>query len=149
MLADHLVFCPKYRGAILKREVRDYTRKVILDICDELNLEIIRMAVGADHVHIFFRYSPKYSVSFIAQKIKGKSSRLIRERFPELRGWCPDSLWSPGCFHGSVGHGAEVVEKYIGSQEGLSLEERVEGLRRKQMPRTSSTGFKARKAITS
>ena len=131
MLADHLVFCPKYRGAILRPDIREYARKVILDICDETGLEVIRMAVGVDHVHVFFRYPPRYSVSEIAKKIKGKSSRLIREKFPELKRWCPDSLWSPGCFHGSVGHGAEVVEKYIKSQEGLTLEERIESLRRR------------------
>jgi len=131
MLANHLVFCPKYRGAVLRPGVREFARTVILEICDEMGLEVIRMAVGADHVHIFFRYPPRYSVSEIAKKIKGKSSRVLRERYPELKKWCPDGLWSPGCFHGSVGHGADVVEKYIKSQEGFTLEERVEELRRK------------------
>jgi len=130
MLADHLVFCPKYRGAVLKPEVRDFARKVILDICGEMGIEVMRMAVGVDHVHIFFNYPPKYSLSRVAQRIKGKSSRLIREKFPGLKKWCPGSLWAPSCFHGSVGHGAEVVEKYIRSQEGVSLEVRLEKLRR-------------------
>ena len=130
MLADHLVFCPKYRGAILEMEIRDYARKVILEICDELGLEVIRMAVGADHVHIFFRYPPSLSLSEITKKIKGKSSKLLREKFPELKQWCQDGLWSPGCFHASVGHGTEVVEKYIKLQENPTVEERIEGLRR-------------------
>ena len=129
MLADHLVFCPKYRGAILEMEIREHARKVILEICDELGLEVIRMAVGADHVHIFFRYPPHLSVSEIAKKIKGKSSRLLREKFPDLKQWCPEGLWSSGCFHGSVGHGTEVVENYIKSQENPTLEERIEQLR--------------------
>jgi putative transposase len=129
MLADHLVFCPKYRGTVLKDDIRDFTIGVIRDVCREMGIDIIRMAVGVDHVHIFFRYPPKYSVSLIAQTIKGKSSRLIREKFPELRKWSPGSLWAPSCFHGSVGHGQEVVERYIKSQEGLSLEARLERLR--------------------
>ena len=95
-------------------------KPIPLGVCDELGLEVIRMAVGSDHVHIFFRYPPRYSVSEMAKKIKGKSSKLLRERFPELKKWCPESLSSPGCFHGSVGHGAEVVEKYIKSQEVLT-----------------------------
>jgi putative transposase len=130
MLAEHLVFCPKYRGAILKQDVREYVRKVISDICGEMGLEIISLAVGMDHVHIFYRYSPRYSVSEIAQRIKGKSSKLIRERFPELKEWCEGSLWAPGCFHGSVGHGSDVVERYIKSQENLTLEVRLDSLRR-------------------
>jgi len=27
-------------------------------------------------------------------------------------------LWAPSCYHGSVGHGWEVVEKYISGQKG-------------------------------
>jgi putative transposase len=130
MLAEHLVFCPKYRGAVLSEDVRDYARKVISDICNEMELEILSMAVGADHVHMFYRYPPRYSVSEIAKRIKGKSSKLLRERFPELKEWCEGGLWSPGCFHGSVGQGEDVVERYIKSQEDLQLEVRVDKLRR-------------------
>jgi putative transposase len=129
MLAEHLVFCPKYRGAVLTQEVHEYARKVICGICGEMGLEIISLAVGTDHVHIFYRYPPKYSVSEIAKRIKGKSSKLIRERFPELKKWCEGSLWAPGCFHGSVGHGSEVVERYIKSQADLALEVRLDKLR--------------------
>jgi putative transposase len=129
MLAEHLVFCPKYRGAVLTQDVREYARKVISDICREMGLEIISLAVGMDYVHIFYRYPPRYSVSEIAKRIKGTNSKLIRERFPELKGWCEGSLWASGCFHGSVGHGAEVVERYIKSQEDLTLEVRLDSLR--------------------
>jgi putative transposase len=129
MLAEHLVFCPKYRGAVLKEDVRDFARKVISGICNEMGLEILSLAVDADHVHIFYRYPPRYSVSEIAKRIKGKSM-LLRERFPELQEWCEGGLWSPGCFHGSVGHGEDVVERYIKSQEDLQLEVRVDKLRR-------------------
>ena len=71
------------------------------------------MAVNPDHIYLFFQYPPKYSLSFIAKKIKGRSSRILRKEFPHLREWCGDHLWSPGCYHGSVGQGWEVVEKYI------------------------------------
>ncbi len=33
-----------------------------------------------------------------------------------LKEWYGDHLWSPGCYHGSVGQGWDVVEKYISSQ---------------------------------
>ncbi|MBE0522345.1 MAG: transposase [Candidatus Methanoperedenaceae archaeon] len=60
------------------------------------------------------------SVSFIARRLKGRSSRLLGEKFPELKKWCKDSLWAPSCYHGSVGHGWEVVEKYIAGQDRKS-----------------------------
>jgi hypothetical protein len=39
-----------------------------------------------------------------------------RGKILHLRDWCEGHLWSSGCYHGSAGHGWEVVEKYISSQ---------------------------------
>ena len=76
-------------------------------------IEIIDMAVNPDHVHLFIKYPPKYSVNYISKMIKGRSSRLLRKEFPHLKEWCGDRLWAPSCYHGSVGAGWDVVEKYI------------------------------------
>lgn len=92
------------------------------DICREMNIEIIDLAVNIDHVHLFFKYHPKYSASYIAQQIKGVVSKRLRERFPHLKRWCKKSLWAPSCFHGSVGHGQQVVEKYIKAQKNFNYE---------------------------
>ncbi|WP_081810229.1 transposase [Candidatus Methanoperedens nitratireducens] len=62
-------------------------------------------------------YPPKYSLSFIAKKLKGRSSRILREEFPHLKEWCGYHLWAPSCFHGSVGQGWEVVERYFETQD--------------------------------
>ncbi len=48
--------------------------------------------------------------------------KLLRDRFQHLKEWCPDHLWAPSCYHGSVGQGWEVVEKYISGQKGYSYE---------------------------
>jgi putative transposase len=45
--------------------------------------------------------------------IKGRCSRVLRKEFPHLKEWCGDYQWAPGCYHGSVGAGWDVVEKYI------------------------------------
>jgi putative transposase len=85
-----MVFSPKYRGKILVGDVALALDGIIRKTCKDLNIEIIDMAVNVDHVHLFVKYPPKYSVK---------------------------SLWAPSCFHGSVGHGWEVVERYIQNQE--------------------------------
>jgi putative transposase len=54
--------------------------------------------------------------TFIAKKLKGRSSRILRQEFPHLKEWCPEHLRAPGCYHGSVGEGWDVVQKYILSQ---------------------------------
>jgi hypothetical protein len=68
-------------------------------------------------IHIFFKYPPKYSLSFIAKRLKGRTSRILRKEFPHLKEFCDDHLWAPSCYHGSVGNGWEVVEKYISGQD--------------------------------
>jgi len=129
LLTDHLVFSPKYRGKVLLGEVAEAAEDIIRENCKELDIEVIDMAVGVDHVHLFIKYPPKYSVSWIAKRLKGRSSKLLRDRFPQLKEWCPGHLWSPSCYHGSVGHGWEVVEKYISGQKGLEKKDDIRGER--------------------
>ena len=65
--------------------------------------------VSGDHIHLFIQYPLKYSVGFIAKRLKGRTGRVLRQEFPELKKWCERSLWAPSCYHGSVGHGWEIV----------------------------------------
>ena len=127
LLTDHMVFSPKYRGKILVGDVALALDGIIRKTCKDLNIEIIDMAVNVDHVHLFIKYPPKYSVNYIAKRIKGRSSRELRKAFPHLKEWCGKSLWAPSCFHGSVGHGWEVVERYIQNQEALNAKTRCTG----------------------
>jgi len=83
------------------------------------------------------RSPPKYSVSWIAKRIKGRSNKLLRDHFPQLKEWCPGHLWAPSCYHKtfkksfiknasqSVGHGWEVVERYISGQKGYEKADTV------------------------
>ena len=52
-----------------------------------MDIEIIEIAVNPDHVPIFFKYPPKYSISYIAKRI-GSTIRSLRKEFPHLREWC-------------------------------------------------------------
>ena len=125
LLTDHLVFSPKYRGKVLECEIAEAAEEIIRENCKELDIEIIDMAMNIDHVHLFIKYPPKYSVSWIAKRLKGRSSKLLRDRFPQLKEWCPGHLWAPSCYHGSVGHGWEVVERYISGQKGYEKTDTV------------------------
>jgi putative transposase len=116
LLTDHMVFSPKQPREILAGVVALALDGIIRKTCKDLNIEIIDMAVNVDRVHLL-EYPPKYSVSYIAKRMKGRSSRELREAFPHLKEWAGIGLWTPSCFHGSVGHGREVVERYIQNQE--------------------------------
>ena len=90
---------------------------VIRKTCEKLDIKIIDMAVNPDHVHLFIKYPPKYSISYISNMIKGRSSIVPRKEFPYLKVWCGDHLRAPRCYHGSVGAGWDVVEKYISAHK--------------------------------
>ncbi len=56
-----MVFAPWYRGKMLVGDVAAEGISARHGV--EMGIEIIEIAVNPDHVHIFFRYPPKYSLS--------------------------------------------------------------------------------------
>ncbi|NOR49160.1 MAG: hypothetical protein GQ533_14155 [Methanosarcinaceae archaeon] len=57
----------------------------ILEKPEQAISEVIDMAVNPDHMHLFIKYLPKYSVSYISKMIKGRSSRVLRKECPHLK----------------------------------------------------------------
>jgi len=39
------------------------------------------------------------------QEDKGTVKQDTEAGIPALKEWCPEHLWAPGCYHGSVGQG--------------------------------------------
>lgn len=50
------------------------------ELCKRKGIEIIEAEACPDHIHMFVRIPPKYSVSDIVGYLKGKSSLMIFER---------------------------------------------------------------------
>ena len=76
------------------------------------------MSIGNNHIHIIIQINPTDSISSVAQKLKGGSSRKIREEFPELEEFLwGDSFWADGYFAESVGKVDEtIINAYIEEQ---------------------------------
>ena len=117
ILASHIVITPKFRDKVLKAGVAIDCEKEIQWTCKMLDVRILEMAVADDHVHLFLQSPPKLAPSKMVEKIKSNSSRNLRAKYPHLVKWNKKGLWAPGCFHGSVGQGFDVVEKYIAGQK--------------------------------
>jgi len=117
VLALHLVLTPKFRAKVLVGGVAIDCERIIRQVCRNLDVEIIEMAVAEDHVHLFLQYPPSLAPSRIMEAVKSNSSKQLRERHPHLVKWCKTALWAPGGFHGSVGQGFDVVERYIKGQQ--------------------------------
>ena len=88
----HLVWCPKYRKKIFKREeIRERAKQLIGEISEEYGFEIIEQEVAEEHVHILLSFPPKRSIGEVVRIIKSISARELFREYPSLK----KSLW--GC----------------------------------------------------
>jgi len=111
----HFIWCPKYRKSVLTCEAKDRLEALIEEKADELDLEILALAVRPDHVHLFIEGNPKLAPNKIMQQVKGYSSRRMREEFD----FGLPSLWTRSYFVSSAGDVSdETVEAYIEVQTG-------------------------------
>jgi putative transposase len=117
-LKYHLVWCPKYRRAVLVDAVDRRLRELLTEKSDELGMTVHALEVMPDHVHLFVESDPTHCVAEIVNRLKGYTSRVLRDEFPSLRSRLP-TLWSRSYFASSIGHvSAATIERYIAEQKG-------------------------------
>ena len=83
-LKAHIIWVTKYRYKVLTKEVGYRIRELIRQFCDANDIQIIQGRLSKDHVHLYISYPPKWSISELVRRIKGRSSKKIQEEFPEL-----------------------------------------------------------------
>ena len=117
-LKYHIVFAPKYRKRVLDGRLASRLEDLIRQACDVHGWHIHELSIQPDHVHLLIQILPKESVSYVVQILKGGSSRIIRQEFPELQEFLwGKSLWNDGYFAETVGHKNETaVSAYIRNQ---------------------------------
>ena len=59
----HIVFAPKYRRKIIYGKIRTDIGKILAELCKRKGIDIIEAEACPDHIHMFVRIPPKYSVS--------------------------------------------------------------------------------------
>ena len=114
----HIVWLPKYRKRVLNGRLAERVESLLRE-CSEINdWGIVELNIQADHVHMLIQLRPNISVSKAIQLLKGKSSRVIRKEFPELKEFFwGDSFWSDGFFVETVGQvSMEKIRDYIKAQ---------------------------------
>jgi len=116
-LGYHIIWCPKYRRKLLTNSVETRLKELLYQKADELGLTIETCEIMPDHVHLFIKSSPVDSPHFIVQQLKGYTSRILRQEFPQLKTRVP-TLWTRSYYIESVGHISEnIVKKYIEDQK--------------------------------
>lgn len=113
----HIVWCPKYRRKILVGNVEARLKELIVESCISMNIDIIEMEIIPDHVHILIEVYPQFGVHKVVKNIKGKTSKILRDEFPELKTKLP-TLWTNSYFISTIGGAPlEIVKQYIESQK--------------------------------
>lgn len=118
-LKHHIVWCPKYRRPVLTPPHDGRLKDVLHNVADEHGWTIHALEVMPDHVHIFVETDPTFSVAEIVNRLKGRSSRVMRSEFPTIRSRLP-TLWSRSYFAATVGAVSEAtIRRYIEAQKGV------------------------------
>ncbi len=108
----HFIFIPKRRRKVLVGNIATRLRQIFLELAIEKEWDILALEVAPDHVHLFVSVKPTDTPYLIIKSFKGRSSRYLRQEFPEL---CKmPSLWTGSYFVSTVGSiSSEAVRKYI------------------------------------
>ena len=114
----HVIWTTKYRYQVLRGAIAQRAKDLIIQGCQARDIVIIKGSVGKDHIHVLLSCPAMLSPAKIMQYLKGRSSRLLQEEFPELkRKYWGQHLWSRGYFCATVGSVTEeMIKEYIENQ---------------------------------
>lgn len=110
----HIVLAPKYRRKVFYKEKRRAIGEILRMLCGWKGIKIDEAEVCPDHVHMLVEIPPKVLVSSFMGFLKGKSSLMIYEKFPELKyKYRNREFWCRGYYVDTVGKNTKKIEDYI------------------------------------
>lgn len=117
LLNYHFVFCPRYRRKIfLQPKVEQRFKELVHEVCEELQIQIVALECDKDHTHMFLNALPSLSPADMMAKIKGVTSKKLREEFPHLQHLA--SLWTRSYFVSTAGNvSSETIKRYVEQQK--------------------------------
>ncbi len=115
----HVVFCTKYRRKVVEDDIKTRLKEIFEQVSVEYEFDILEMEISPDCVHLIISCNPRFGIMNCVTKLKGVSSRQLREEFPHLKSRIP-TLWTRNAFISSVGDLAiENVHHYIEEQRSV------------------------------
>ena len=81
----HVWFATKRRKWLLQGDVGEATKESIRAVAKEKSISLLECEVIVDHVHLLVSAEDRTRLSKAMNLLKGVTSRLILQRFPELR----------------------------------------------------------------
>lgn len=113
----HIVFAPKYRRKIFYNEYKEEIGKILRELCEWKNVNIIEAEVCVEHIHMLVEIPPKMSVAGFVGFLKGKSSLIIHQRHGNLKyKYGNRSFWCRGYYVDTAGKNTKRIAEYIKNQ---------------------------------
>lgn len=112
----HFVFCPKRRKKVLVNAVKRRLEALILEKALEIDCQVLELAIRPDHVHLFLACPSTLAPHQIVHRIKGYTSRVLRQEFPHLLKL--PSLWTRSYWVSTAGNvSSDTIQRYIEEQD--------------------------------
>ena len=95
-------------------------QQLMADVCTNVGAELRELNGETDHVHLLVHYPPNISISALVNRLKGVSSRRLRQRYPtHVRKYLwSNHFWSPSYFAASCGGAPlSIINQYIEQQD--------------------------------
>ncbi len=127
-LKYHCVWKTKYGHPVLRKEVGLGLRRILREIAAEKGIEIIKVNIRSDHIHLLVSAPSYYSPAKIMQYLKGKSSYRLQREYGKIlkKNYWGQHVWSRGYFCATVGAVTEEqIKHYIEHQEEESHDVQV------------------------
>ena len=115
----HIIFCPKYRRKVLLDGVDSRLKEIITEVASHMRVEVLDMEVMPDHVHLLCEIDPQLGVHKFVKHLKGRSSRLLRQEFSQLRSRLPTRWTNAYCVATVGGAPLAVIKQYIENQKSV------------------------------
>ncbi len=116
----HIVWTPRYRKKLFVEGVQQYAEEVLRHVEGlSEDIEVIRVSVQLDHIHMVIVVPPRVSVARVVQYIKSRSARELKAKFPFMNKaiWGREGIWSRGYCVSTVGLSEKEILSYVEHQE--------------------------------
>jgi len=116
----HLVRIPRYWRKIFTKGVKEYTEKILSYIPElYLDIEIVKLNVQKDHVHMVVVIPPRIEVADAIQYIKILSAKKLKAKFPFMQKTYAKKggIWSRRYCVSCIGLNEKEILAYVEHQE--------------------------------
>jgi Transposase and inactivated derivatives len=105
---------------VFVKGVKEYAEKLFshLPVLDS-DIEVVKINVQVDHVHMVVVIPPRYAVARVVQYIKSQSAKAFKAKFPFLQKAyvAREGIWSRGYCVSCIGLNEKEILAYVEHQE--------------------------------